>query len=116
MKTIDAIREILSEIDPLHIDASQDAYLALKNLILDYDNLAPDWAKLPQWAQWYAIDANGDACAYAYEPNKRPEIGEWEATGRRNDHNSVRIISMESIGEGIDWRDCIWKRPASDKE
>lgn len=110
MKTIDAIRAILSEIDPHHIDASRDAFLQLRDLVAAYDSLTPDWGKLPDWAAWYAIDANGDAYAYAYEPYNRPEMSEWEAAGRRNNQDTVRLINMESIGDGIDWRDCIWKR------
>ncbi len=115
MKTINAIRSILSEIDPQHIDANWDAFLQLRDLVAAYDSLAPDWAKLPEWAGWYTIDANGDAYAYAYKPYNRPEMSEWETAGRVNNQNTVRLISMEHIGDGIDWRDCIWKRQADEE-
>ena len=83
MKTIDAIRAILSEIDPQHIDANRDAFFQLRDLAVAYDSLTPDWSKLPDWADWYAIDANGDAYAYAYKPYNRPEMSEWETAGRQ---------------------------------
>lgn len=115
MKTIDAIRAILSEIDPQHIDANRDAFLQLMGLVAAYDSLAPDWSKLPEWADWYAIDANGDAYAYAYKPYNRPEMSEWEASGWRNNQDTVRLINMERIGDGIDWRDCIWKKQVDEE-
>lgn len=122
MKTIDAIRAVfvnaekveypLKAGDPHHI-AMADALLVLRRVVESYDELAPDWAKLPDWAQWYAIDANGDACAYAYEPTARLELGEWEAPGRHNNQNTVRLINMECIGHGLDWKDCLWSKAAS---
>ena len=119
MKIVDAVRLLfanaeqieypLSTSDPHHI-AVASALMALKKLIEAHDSLAPDWSKLPDWADWYAIDANGDAYAYAYKPYNRPEMSEWEAAGRRNNENTVRLISMERIEDGIDWRDCVWER------
>lgn len=124
MKTIDAIRSLFTnavEIEqPLtatnpHYVAIGEALLALNRLVIAYDSLAPDWSKLPEWADWYAIDANGDAYAYAYKPYNRPEMSEWEAAGRRNNQNTVRLINMERIGDGIDWRECIWKRQVDEE-
>lgn len=122
MKTIDIIRSLFTsavEIEqPLmatnpHYVAMGEALLALNRLVIAYDSIAPDWAKLPQWAQWYAIDAKGYAYAYADEPRCVPDLGEWQLQGWHGWHESGRgvlWVDVENIGDGIDWRDCIWKR------
>ena len=38
---------------------------------LQSDPNAPDWSQAPEWAEWYAIDADGQCFWYENEPIKR---------------------------------------------
>ena len=115
MKTINAVRAILSEIDPQHIDASRDAFLQLRDLVAAYDAIAPDWSKAPEWAQWYAASGS-----FAYWWERKPiwENGMWKCGLMEDTDEPVWDILAKHTGAsfvhiplGIDERECIWKRP-----
>ena len=55
-----------------------DSLLALRQ---EFHALAPDWTEAPEWAQWYAIDANGDSYWWGVEPSLSGGI--WFARGCR---------------------------------
>ena len=73
-----------------------------------FDALAPTpkmWANAPEWAQWYAIDA--DAMAIWIDQSPSPGDTEWEVFGTAH-------FEMHHGGDlplGIDWRVCKWQRP-----
>lgn len=73
-----------------------------------YDALAPDWADAPEWAQWFAIDPNGDGFWFHDEP----KANEWRWTNG----DWFRDVGYEkgrrvNIPLGVDWRLCKWQRP-----
>jgi hypothetical protein len=39
--------------------------------VLESGTIAPDWSEAPEWADWYAIDADGQCFWYENEPVKR---------------------------------------------
>ena len=48
------------------VEAVHKAIAALQS-----DSNAPDWSQAPDWAEWYAIDADGQCFWYENEPVKR---------------------------------------------
>lgn len=73
-------------------------------LIEAYEALAPDWTQAPEWAQWYTIDADGEACFTDIE-------SEIVATVWSTYSGNMLLIGSVNLPIGIDWRLCKWKRP-----
>ena len=76
-----------------------------------YDELAPDWANVPErvadWAQWYVIDEDGSASYWEQEPITR--VNFWtdkDECGKME----VAANGKQKIPVGIDWRACKWQR------
>ena len=70
------------------------------------DGLTADWSQAPEWAMWWAVDA--DERAYWHE--KEPEIGSvgfiWRSAGTHSyNHHFVELPL------GIDWRTLKQRRP-----
>ena len=67
--------QILQEAIDRGIDPDEDVEIfdAIKIAIewLQSDPNAPDWSQAPDWAEWYAIDADGQCFWYENEPVKR---------------------------------------------
>lgn len=79
---------------------------SLADFLSSYDALAPDWSAAPEWAQWYAIDADG--CRAWYEPKPQAMGFQWHST------QLYRGVSMDEdfdLPLGLDWRLCLFKRP-----
>ena len=89
----EAIANIMAVVDALtEQDAQPDAPL-------------PDWTTAPEWAQWWAVDADGMACWYTSEPKIYesvwgPEDDRWHVT-----HGLV------DLPLGVDWRTTLRRRP-----
>lgn len=77
----------------------------LRGIVAAYDELAPDWSRAPQWAQWYAIHASNEGQWYQICPYPGEE-GYWMA-----DDGYRRSVSEVDLPLGIDWRLCLWERP-----
>ena len=77
----------------------------LNELVAAYDALAPDWANAPEWAQWYAIYADGAGAWYEAAPNVILSSGVWNAPG-----HELYVPVSDLFPEGIDWRLCKWQR------
>lgn len=82
-----------------------EAAMMIDDTVFLYDKLAPDWNEAPDWAQWYAIDANGISYWYEHEPVFQ-EGDAWIELD-----SETLIISFIRIPLGIDWRLCKWQRP-----
>lgn len=80
------------------------------SLVAAYDALAPDWSQAPEWAQWYAIDANGEAAWYSIEPMADDQDFCWFIL---NDGSQPVPLDadMVDIPLGVDWRLLKWQRP-----
>ena len=37
----------------------------------------PNWSKAPDWAQWWAVDADGWRCWYSGQPEAKTKLGYW---------------------------------------
>ena len=83
--------------------------IAIDRMIAEYDALAPDWSRAPEWAQWYAVDKIG-ATFFATEPYADEEECCWFFS---NDGNQPEPIEIDVVilPDHIDWRDCKWHRP-----
>lgn len=79
----------------------------LRELVDAYNDLAPQWDKLPEWAQYYVIMPSGtvlisetDLVAIDYEWTDASEvIGRW------------KVLPDVVLPLGLDWRLCKWQRP-----
>ena len=80
-------------------------YMPVRQMLDAYDALAPDWDSGPEWAQWYAIDADGINHFYQMEPRKHDRAFWVVSSGRYSAGKRI------AIPDHIDWRDCKWQRP-----
>lgn len=68
----------------------------------------PDWSQAPDWAQWWAVDADGTAVWYEAEPFvSDPFMWDWNYTP----HTQNKIDKILHIPIGIDWRTTLRRRP-----
>ena len=99
---IDDLRVVLHE----PTKSAVEELRRLEAIIAAYDALAPDWSDAPEWAGWYAIDANGQPCWWSVEP--RLLYLDWGVSGSEYQRMYIREIDLTI---GIDWRLCRWARP-----
>jgi transcription elongation factor Elf1 len=60
----------------------------------------PDWSKAPEWAKWWAVDADGEAFWYELEPSRGFSC--FSGTG---DTRRAGVVDVE------DWRETLTARP-----
>lgn len=66
----------------------------------------PDWTNAPEWAQWWAVDANGMAWWYATQPEYLSGDGtEWDCG------QQARRVGEIDLPLGTDWRTTLRRRP-----
>ena len=70
----------------------------------------PDWTQAPEWAMWWAMDADGEPFWMEDEPAHFD--GVWACDGRDMYDPS---ISSQKMVLGIDWRLTLAARPASEE-
>jgi len=74
----------------------------------------PDWSTAPEWAQWWAVDADGTIGWYRDAPIAHDETLMWT--------NSVhRIVGWVSAGRctlsgDTNWRTTLQRRPKEEEE
>ncbi len=61
--------------------------------------MKPDWDEAPEWARWFAVDANGEAWWFEYKPE--PLSFAWDCDEGR---------SARADAERDDWRDLLYSR------
>ena len=106
MNFLDAAGVLADSVEvPYHDLLAREAKSIVQATVDAYDALAPDWADAPEWAQWFAIDANGWRWFCMFEPEINST--EW-FLGRGGSYSSSGEMP---IGIGIDWRLCKWQRP-----
>lgn len=77
----------------------------------------PDWALAPDWAQWFAIDSNGDMYWYDDEPKIVDDVWDGNDSGLLSFRDLVgTIIIINSKGIKIyedypAWRESLRRRP-----
>ena len=88
--------------------ASDEDVAAVRQMLDAYDALAPDWDNAPEWAQWYAIDANGRAAIFGQEPEIEDPawVIEWTEESELPVEKGTVALPL-----GIDWQLCKWQRP-----
>lgn len=82
-----------------------EAIPQVKEWLAAYDALAPDWSNAPEWAQWYAIDADGSASWFKSGREPSVYMAQW-GVGDGWEFNQRITLPI-----GIDWRLCKWQRP-----
>jgi hypothetical protein len=68
---------------------------------------APDWSSAPEWAMWWAVDANGGAYWHTDKPSATVDENAWLA----NDSMEWDVTSMVCPN----WRETLTARPTEDK-
>ena len=70
----------------------------------------PDWSEAPEWAEWWAVFAEGRAFWYSHKP--RPANALWSRTTMAN-LRDTRILDAGhvTLSLGTDWRLTLRKRP-----
>lgn len=63
----------------------------------------PDWNSAPEWANWWAVDADGLAHWYANEPHTDDD-GFWDFEGR------VELHRNQALGSRDAWRSTLRHR------
>ena len=64
--------------------------------------MKPDWKDAPKWANWLAMDEDGEWCWYQDEPTQGNRM--WDIYDDRFDYALV-------LGNEPDWRKTLEKRP-----
>lgn len=64
----------------------------------------PDWNIAREWANWFAIDGNGDAYWYELEPKLNIKSSDFREYNWKTDY-------APSFGYKGDWRESLRKRP-----
>lgn len=100
MNTIDAIRAVLNATSDY--GGANGARETLRELVIAYDALAPDWSQAPDGAQWYTVDTNGCAWHDDVEPSLFESC--WES-------DTAAWGGIVLIPLGLDWRLLKWQRP-----
>lgn len=105
MNVYEAIRTYLTE--SMYNVNGYDARVSWRSQLTMHAALAPDWAKLPGWVQYYAICIDG--VVLLSESDIEPYDGTWvdadEPIGVWEKREPV------TLPLGIDWRLCKWQRP-----
>lgn len=66
----------------------------------------PDWSEAPKWANWWAVDADGDVFFYKDEPVQRLDYWTVGAMGRYDHAGTVQLA----------WKDSKQQRPQETNE
>ena len=54
--------------------------------------MKPDWKDAPEWAQWLAMDRNGEWYWHELEPEPNEFYGEWVSLGKIQKVNTQNPI------------------------
>ena len=76
------------------------------------DSFLPDWDDAPEWAQWHAVDEDGNRawfehCPFAVEPDS--DVGVWYAQERTASTAAAEFGPFDLTG--LDWRNSLRHRP-----
>lgn len=63
----------------------------------------PDWSRAPNWANWWAIDAGGDAFFFYEKPELAEEEGIWMG-GEEASITDYLYDDNYQLAVGVDWR------------
>jgi hypothetical protein len=61
----------------------------------------------PDWAQWFAIDRNGDGYFYSHKPEPSTSFLEWFSD--HNENFNAQYLDRFDL-TGIDWRTTLIER------
>ena len=104
-------------LDIIPHSAKDDPDIAtVSQMLVAYDALAPDWNEAPEWAKWYAIDANGSAAWYKQQPKYDEFCDKWlfGSGSYLHEYHWAGEKDDIAIPLGIDWRLLVWQRPVQE--
>ena len=64
-----------------------------------------DWRSIPYWAQYVALDSDGDMCAYESKPEMHSSGLFWKK------HIGGNCLKIKNIGPCENWQDSLEERP-----
>ena len=101
---------------PFHDLMAREATEIVQATVNDYDALAPDWNEEPEWAKWYAIDANGSAAWYKQQPKYDEFCDKWlfGSGSYLHEYHWAGEKDDIAIPLGMDWRLLVWQRPVQE--
>lgn len=70
------------------------------------DAIAPDWGDAPRWAQWWAVDCDGEAYWFEAEPVRCSSVWDSSAGGM-----SRMLACGYTDVDKINWRTSLIQRP-----
>ncbi len=91
-----------------------EAVQRLDQFVSDVETeVCPDWDSAPEWAQWWAVDADGAAFWYEYAPVL---LGHYKGAGKAwwpadISGNVDRDVTHITLPKGYDWRISLHWRP-----
>lgn len=69
----------------------------------------PDWSEVPEWAEWVAVDADGQVTHWEKEPIAMTGArAMWDVPAPRGGWGNA---GYRDIPPGVDWRELKWRRP-----
>jgi len=66
----------------------------------------PDWERAPDWAEWWAVSADGYAYWYKNKPSRQMHSFSWHGWGMSGRYNGQIVLPI-----GIDWRQTLQRQP-----
>jgi hypothetical protein len=102
------VQDIYTAVDVALKRAFWAGYEAHKEFVEEQEPQQPtaDWSRAPEWAQWWAMDADGNAIWFEEKPIHID--GSWETESGRSRYDPLNEQKMEF---GIDWRCTLQQRP-----
>lgn len=76
---------------------------------------SPDWAELPIWVKWVAIDSTGYIYGYEGKPYVPMMSTVWALRKKEQYLGKIGIIALGqiSVPAGTDIKKLLWERPES---
>lgn len=86
-------------------EGREPRFQRIRQWLTAIEGIKPDWRQAPTWAQWWAVDAIGDAYWHAQQPDLLART--WFSGS-----DSMRALArFVSLPEGCDWRVMCYERP-----
>ncbi len=77
----------------------------------------PDWGQAPEWAMWWAVNADLEAFWYAFKPfpltNLTDACWQWSDD---DEFKRIRSAGEAVLPIGIDWRTTLSERPQGQED
>lgn len=90
-------------------NAVADAVIAKTGTADGFGEWQPDWSKIPEQYDWFAVDEDGQAYCYNFKPYKNELNNHW--ADHDLNHGDGMASTCSDFGYQGDWRLSLRKRP-----